>query len=84
MECKVTYLLTIRTRLLVLIETLWNVKTGAKGFKVSSDGVLIETLWNVKRISDITLISTGLVLIETLWNVKTGVYTLSVLGWFVY
>ena len=71
MECKVTYLLTIRTRLLVLIETLWNVKTGAKGFKVSSDGVLIETLWNVKTVHLIQHKLLMWVLIETLWNVKT-------------
>ena len=70
MECKGRITMASCGYLAVLIETLWNVKTGAKGFKVSSDGVLIETLWNVKRISDITLISTGLVLIETLWNVK--------------
>ena len=71
MECKVTYLLTIRTRLLVLIETLWNVKTGAKGFKVSSDGVLIETLWNVKRDNGVPIYWDYQVLIETLWNVKS-------------
>ena len=32
----------------VLIETLWNVKIGNKGWLVWSNVVLIETLWNVK------------------------------------
>ena len=33
----------------VLIETLWNVKTGKLLLSAQSVNVLIETLWNVKK-----------------------------------
>ena len=33
----------------VLIETLWNVKSGTRAVITSSAVVLIETLWNVKN-----------------------------------
>ena len=38
-----------RTVPVVLIETLWNVKSGSTDIKVCSYEVLIETLWNVKK-----------------------------------
>ena len=72
-ECKDSFFGCPLVLLLVLIETLWNVKidTGT-----TDDGdyiVLIETLWNVKvhRCDDF-FPNVG-VLIETLWNVKTHV-----------
>ena len=48
MECKGLSNVIASTKSLVLIETLWNVKSGkAPGFDPGR-GVLIETLWNVK------------------------------------
>ena len=35
--------------MVVLIETLWNVKTEKDISRETGEGVLIETLWNVKR-----------------------------------
>ena len=54
----------------VLIETLWNVKTGTRKNGVAGRGVLIETLWNVKMGESVNPDGTLSVLIETLWNVK--------------
>ena len=77
-ECKDCSDCVDPVHILVLIETLWNVKfqTGfCRSYLVS---VLIETLWNVK--SDMAELMAGeeAVLIETLWNVKVdsdGNYT---------
>ena len=49
MECKgKNALITLRLSRLVLIETLWNVKTNSPALTISEISVLIETLWNVK------------------------------------
>ena len=48
MECKGTNNTILKLNLLVLIETLWNVKMDRKDSKGNPLGVLIETLWNVK------------------------------------
>ena len=56
--------------LLVLIETLWNVKIRAYPGVFPRISVLIETLWNVKKTSRFVLRILRSVLIETLWNVK--------------
>ena len=55
---------------MVLIETLWNVKSAAPVSKSFRFIVLIETLWNVKRIAIRSSFFACKVLIETLWNVK--------------
>ena len=56
--------------LVVLIETLWNVKVFNHLSCSVRTFVLIETLWNVK-FTGITRDGTPfIVLIETLWNVK--------------
>ena len=49
MECKANTELFVPEKMTVLIETLWNVKSGV--FLLCSDlgRVLIETLWNVKE-----------------------------------
>ena len=57
--------------LLVLIETLWNVKHIEPVYVVRYAPVLIETLWNVKSVVFTLIIFYLLVLIETLWNVKS-------------
>ena len=49
MECKVISSLSGFTGVIVLIETLWNVKIFAFGYFCHQAFVLIETLWNVKR-----------------------------------
>ena len=57
----------------VLIETLWNVKTGGTVEAISlAIAVLIETLWNVKKPPKLSSRIFLFVLIETLWNVKIG------------
>ena len=50
MECKVEKSQTIASGKAVLIETLWNVKSGIRAVITSSAVVLIETLWNVKDV----------------------------------
>ena len=58
MECKALTGISILIVSAVLIETLWNVKTGWWiGFQVT-DPVLIETLWNVKNTPDFSTIET--------------------------
>ena len=48
-ECKGMYNhVVLLQRSAVLIETLWNVKSGIRAVITSSAVVLIETLWNVK------------------------------------
>ena len=47
-ECKAKYYVDMKSRLDVLIETLWNVKTQNKAIPRKAGMVLIETLWNVK------------------------------------
>ena len=55
----------------VLIETLWNVKFLSYRFNLWHFAVLIETLWNVKQAGiRVGLCGWFTVLIETLWNVK--------------
>ena len=79
MECKVSCIpCSAFRRVIVLIETLWNVKQNAFTAADIVYSVLIETLWNVK--SDMAELMAGeeAVLIETLWNVKVdsdGNYT---------
>ena len=70
MECKVVSLSDFMDPSSVLIETLWNVKTGTRKNGVAGRGVLIETLWNVKMGESVNPDGTLSVLIETLWNVK--------------
>ena len=60
----------LHPRLLVLIETLWNVKSTSFNLSSSSNDVLIETLWNVKWCTIEIRKVFVVVLIETLWNVK--------------
>ena len=56
----------------VLIETYWNVKSGADPLTVNSLRlVLIETYWNVKDGNDHWIDALRYVLIETYWNVKS-------------
>ena len=70
-ECKAFCLYHPPSRvLLVLIETLWNVKIVPSGKPGNSAIVLIETLWNVKQFSYLQCKFCKNVLIETLWNVK--------------
>ena len=59
---------------LVLIETLWNVKTRKLNTSRVGKTVLIETLWNVKILHSSKNDVISIVLIETLWNVKPGKY----------
>ena len=40
------------SQILVLIETLWNVKSDMAELMAGEEAVLIETLWNVKVDSD--------------------------------
>ena len=47
-ECKVNSEIEVVSIIVVLIETLWNVKEGRKADCIRDTGVLIETLWNVK------------------------------------
>ena len=49
MECKVQIHLQSVEHGSVLIETLWNVKTGNPKPQTVASKVLIETLWNVKK-----------------------------------
>ena len=49
MECKDREERVLSRFLLVLIETLWNVKEDWKHKQFQMGGVLIETLWNVKK-----------------------------------
>ena len=44
---------------MVLIETLWNVKIRGSSVPVKSGFVLIETLWNVKQFPPMTRIATA-------------------------
>ena len=55
---------------MVLIETLWNVKTEKFSVVSVKTLVLIETLWNVKEDATVWKDFPAAVLIETLWNVK--------------
>ena len=48
-ECKAKRTTAMQESILVLIETLWNVKKGNRVTQVTFDSVLIETLWNVKQ-----------------------------------
>ena len=70
MECKEVSTAVKSIAIVVLIETLWNVKM----VKISNCGhdenVLIETLWNVKSCIRCYNVLRCIVLIETLWNVK--------------
>ena len=50
MECKELKDIRFGNRTIVLIETLWNVKSGGNVTIDGQEYVLIETLWNVKRI----------------------------------
>ena len=47
-ECKVPYADRYFSFPVVLIETLWNVKSNDSGYCSAGNSVLIETLWNVK------------------------------------
>ena len=47
-ECKERKISDIGNRIIVLIETLWNVKYVIKTETRREQAVLIETLWNVK------------------------------------
>ena len=58
--------------MIVLIETLWNVKVDELQISGETARVLIETLWNVKYCCIALIIVSVPVLIETLWNVKIG------------
>ena len=55
-ECKGTSGTGINATVDVLIETLWNVKTGTVTEQRCSVNVLIETLWNVKTKAEQKLI----------------------------
>ena len=70
MECKEPPDPESSSSLLVLIETLWNVKKHRHLNRSYHKPVLIETLWNVKFLQRITRLLQIRVLIETLWNVK--------------
>ena len=48
MECKAYPTLFVFAGIVVLIETLWNVKSATTSVSKSIVFVLIETLWNVK------------------------------------
>ena len=48
MECKAAICRKYSGLSIVLIETLWNVKTIPFGLYSPTNAVLIETLWNVK------------------------------------
>ena len=75
MECKGQFLQELVATLLVLIETLWNVKEYLMPFFLQYVYVLIETLWNVKQHHLRQSIFNVRVLIETLWNVKDNRFT---------
>ena len=65
---------------IVLIETLWNVKEDIQNQILHECKVLIETLWNVKEEKNLLVVFQLEVLIETLWNVKVSItssYTFS-------
>ncbi len=47
-ECKGGYIVVADDNVIVLIETLWNVKRGGIFSFFRTSSVLIETLWNVK------------------------------------
>ena len=51
-ECKEIIFDVIFTLDVVLIETLWNVKSDMAELMAGEEAVLIETLWNVKVDSD--------------------------------
>ena len=63
---------------IVLIETLWNVKSGIGCYNVLRCIVLIETLWNEKMFKKFCEQVFTNVLIETLWNVKSGTVEIKV------
>ena len=69
-ECKDGYFVFNEKTGMVLIETLWNVKTTVLNRHSPDSIVLIETLWNVKLYNSRKGIWSNVVLIETLWNVK--------------
>ena len=73
-ECKEGLRLFYVCLKIVLIETLWNVKSISIFFVSISFSVLIETLWNVKIIMSAIQNIKNIVLIETLWNVKRRSY----------
>ena len=50
MECKARFFAVLADGFIVLIETLWNVKSGRKDTIETAVAVLIETLWNVKTL----------------------------------
>ena len=70
MECKDAWSAGKDSLVLVLIETLWNVKIDMMGYVIYREHVLIETLWNVKIFAFGYFCHQAFVLIETLWNVK--------------
>ena len=65
---------TFMHRIIVLIETLWNVKQASIRVRLCGRFVLIETLWNVKMVSSPFDAFSREVLIETLWNVKCCIF----------
>ena len=71
-ECKEEEAELRISEVVVLIETLWNVKTQNKAIPRKAGMVLIETLWNVKYVYCPAMRDYFTVLIETLWNVKSG------------
>ena len=70
MECKSTDIDTLISRLIVLIETLWNVNCSCTRMSCQCRPVLIETLWNVNKYERLGKDLEEYVLIETLWNVN--------------
>ena len=50
LECKVEKTLNKQIRIIVLIETYWNVKFNTRQYIILHSVVLIETYWNVKEI----------------------------------
>ena len=69
-ECKGSSLCCSIRIMVVLIETLWNVKKEKPSPENEPEEVLIETLWNVKKGVFKWDLYRNVVLIETLWNVK--------------
>ena len=79
-ECKDLSESATSSFLLVLIETLWNVKIKNLLVKNTLQTVLIETLWNVKIKNLLVKNTLQTVLIETLWNVKWTSRNVNLLG----
>ena len=57
-------------KMLVLIDTWWNVNVGRIAEFYGADGVLIDTWWNVNFLSYMESVQNVLVLIDTWWNVN--------------